>query len=216
MSTWRSRHDTSQQSFRVWFWVWMGCKRNLKGRREEPVVMFWRSELHFKGHAPPTHTRTHWLVWSTSLLEKGSSWALSTLLGPSPSACPHPGADRHAGSQQRLPVSAAAPLRRQQMWEAGAGATLSPGVNCLCWFRFIFALPLPHPVFLPDDQPCWPDTRYAEAVAFWHRHSSNSHIQCNPYNESIIPRCPLTSWPNQESSILAHSILFRGKNSLSS
>ena len=106
MSTWRSRHDTSQQSFRVWFWVWMGCKRNLKGRREKPVVMFWRSELDFKGHAPPTHTRTHWLVWSTSLLEKGSSWALSTLLGPSPSACPHPGADRHAGSQQRLPVSA--------------------------------------------------------------------------------------------------------------
>ena len=76
VSTWRSCHDTSQHSFPLWFWVWMGCKSNLKGRWEKPVVMFWRSELQFKERTPPTHTHVHtlWLVfWSTWLLEKGTA-----------------------------------------------------------------------------------------------------------------------------------------------
>lgn len=110
--------------------------------------------LHTRAH---THVHTLWLVfWSTSLLEKGSSWALSTLLGPFPSACPHRGADGHAGSQQRMPVSAANPLHRQHRCEREVQVPVYPpmGINCLCWFPFIFALPLPHPVFLPDDQPC--------------------------------------------------------------
>ena len=98
--------------------IWRGGGRS-RWSCSEGQSSTWRGThlLHTHTHTH-THVHTLWLVfWSTSLLEKGSSWALSTLLGPSPSACPHPGADRHAGSQQRSPVSAATPLHRQHRCE---------------------------------------------------------------------------------------------------